>query len=98
MQRVLKRVAWAYVAVGLLAALAYPALTPTERSILTLVVMASFLPACVVALSQHGFPRSFLSSALAIAALYLLSAVLLDVSTSSFCRLDTSDSAHDILL
>jgi diguanylate cyclase (GGDEF)-like protein len=90
MQRGLERVAWAYVVAGLLAAFALPFLNSTERAILTLVVMAFFLPACVVARRQRGFPGWFIASALSIGGLYLLSAVLLEMSTSSTMELVAS--------
>ncbi|MGK0274326.1 MAG: diguanylate cyclase (GGDEF)-like protein [Ilumatobacter sp.] len=90
MQRGLKRVAWAYVATGLLAAFAAPFLNSTGRAGLTLVVMAFFLPPCVVAHKQHGFPGWFIASALSIGGLYLLSAVLLEMSASSTMELVAS--------
>jgi len=90
MQRVLERVAWAYVAAGLLAALAVPFLNSTERAGLTLIVMVFFLPACVVAHKHHGFPGWFIASALSVGGLYLFSALLLEVSASSAMELATS--------
>ena len=90
MKRRLERVAWAYVAGGLLAALAVPFLNSTERAGLTLLVMGFFLPACVVARRQHGFPAWFIASALSIGGLYLLSAVLLATSTSTTAELVAS--------
>lgn len=90
MQRILERVSWVYVAAGLLAALAVPFLNSTERAGLTLVVMAFFLPACVIAHKQHGFPGWFIASALSVGALYLVSAILLEVSSSSAMGLTAS--------
>jgi diguanylate cyclase (GGDEF)-like protein len=95
MQRILERVAWAYVAAGLLAALAVPFLNPTERAGLTLLVMVFFLPACVVAHKHHGFPGWFIASALFIGCLYLLSEVLLEVSSSS--AMELAASAIDLI-
>jgi diguanylate cyclase (GGDEF)-like protein len=95
MQRILERVAWAYVGVGLLAALAVPFLNPTERAGLTLVVMAFFLPSCVIAHKHHGFPGWFIASALCIGCLYLLSAVLLEVSSSP--TMELAASAIDLI-
>jgi diguanylate cyclase (GGDEF)-like protein len=90
MKRILGRVSWAYIAAGLIAALVVPFLNSTERAGLTLVVMAFFLPACVVAHKQHGFPGWFIASALSVGALYLLSAVLLEWSSSSMMELAAS--------
>jgi len=75
-KQALALVAWIYVAVGVVLSIAYLLSDDSIRDVISTLTYVMVVPAAIVALRIHGFPRSFIVAMSCVGILYLFSPVI----------------------